>query len=282
MIIQEVRELQDVLSKYDYTAKLSRDRWAWEFSRRDPEFYETAQFYHQRRDVSCIQGPMKKVTCLKLRRPQLEAEASGLAFFPNPDLNALKADVFWSAYHYPREICVQVVPAAPGFIDQLLFGAVKHCHIVHFTGADGHEQFILRRPTCCVQIRAEGISLLSTQPHRMRIVIDDHENLDEMLAILKSAQRLMSGEDDPVPPFTVRSGDLRNALICLDAKEAGLSFWEMAEIIHGPDHVQSNKVRGSRALKDSMRRSLRLGQQLRDGDFRKLLVPKSQWQKQAA
>jgi len=161
MKISELRELQDVLPKYDYTAKLSRDRWAWEFYRRDPEFYETAQFYHQRDDVSRKQGPMKKVTCLKLRRPQLEAEALGLSFFPNPDSNALKADVFWSAYQFPRDICVEVVPARPGHVDRLLFAALEHCHIVHFTGADNHEQFILRRPDGAFQIMAEGMSLLS-------------------------------------------------------------------------------------------------------------------------
>lgn len=274
MKISEVRELQDILPKYDYTAKLSRDRWAWEFYRRDPEFYEIAQYYHQRDFISSIQGA-RRLTLLKLRRPQPEAEACGLAFFPNPDASALRANVFWSANSYPRDICVQVVPTAPGVVDELLIQAMKHCEIIHFTGVDGAEQFLLRRDTCTVQISSEGMSLLSHEPHRMRIVLDGHEDMDEKLAILKSAQRLMAGEEDPVPPFTEKSVDFRNALICIDAKVAGLSFWEMAEIIYGADHVRSNKSRGSRSLKDAMRRSLKLGEELRDGGFRRLLVLKS-------
>ncbi len=281
MKVSQIRELQDILPKYDYTAKLSRDRWAWEFYRRDSEFYEIAQYYHQRDFVSSIQGA-RRPTLLKLRRPQPEAEACGLAFFPNPDASALRANVFWSANTYPRDICVQVVPTAPGVVDDLLIQAMKHCEIVHFTDVDSAEQFLIRRDNCTVQVGTEGMSLLSHEPHRMRIVLDGHEDMDEKLAMLKSMQRLLTGKADMVPPFTERSGDLRNALICLDAKVAGLSFWEMAEIIYGADHVRSNKGRGSRALKDAMRRSLKLGEDLRDGGFRRLLMSRSQEQRKAA
>lgn len=274
MKIREISELQDILPKYDYTAKLSRDRWAWEFYRRDPEFYEIAQFYNNKDYISHIQGG-RRLSLLKLRRPQPEAEACGLAFFPNPDATALKANVFWSHHKYPRDICVEVVPTAPGMIDPILVQAMKHCEIVHFTGSDRSEQFLLRRETCTVQIRAEGMSLLSHEPHRMRIVIDSHEDLDEKMAILKSAQRLMAGEEDPLPPFNTKSVDLRNALICLDAKEAGLSYWEMAEIIYGADHVKTLQDRGSRALKDAMRRSLQRGQELRDGGYESLLASRT-------
>ena len=281
MKISELRELRDILPKYDYTARLNRDRWAWEFYRRDPQFYEIAQFYHNKDYISHIRGG-RRLSLLKLRRPQPEAEACGLAFFPNPDATALRANVFWSAHAYPRDLCVQVVPTAPGVVDELLVHAIRHCEIIHFTGVDRSEQFLLRRNTCTIQIRSEGMSLLSHEPHRMRIVIDGHEDMDEMLAVLKSAQRLMAGREEPVPTFNSRSFELRNALICLDAKEAGLSYWEMAEIIHGSDHVKSLQERGSRALKDAMRRSLRRGRELRDGGFVELLASHAQPLKNAA
>ncbi len=85
MKIHENRDLGDVVRKYDYTAKLGRDRWAWEFLRRSVEFRNIARAYSSEDHVSRRPGPFPGVTLLKLRRPQPEAEAWGLAFFPNPD-----------------------------------------------------------------------------------------------------------------------------------------------------------------------------------------------------
>jgi hypothetical protein len=46
----------------------------------------------------------------------------------------------------------------------------------------------------------------------------------------------------------------------------------MAEVIHGREHVDTIRSRGSRALKDTMRRNLRRGEALRDGGYRDMLL----------
>lgn len=73
MKIRECRELSDVLSNYDYTSKLGRDRWAWEFYRRDPEFRDIAHHYNAGDHVSRKAAPCRGVTLLKLRSAQSEA-----------------------------------------------------------------------------------------------------------------------------------------------------------------------------------------------------------------
>lgn len=272
MKIHENSDLGDVVRKYDYTAKLGRDRWAWEFLRRGVEFRDIARLHSSDDHVSRRPGPCPSVTLLKLRRPQPEAEAWGLAFFPDPDLDALQADVFWSAARYPRDVCVYVVHAAPPVIDEYLMLALQRCQITHLTGFDGNEQFILRGAGCAQQIRAEGVSLLAAEPHKMLVTIAGDECPDAKLATLKRARRVY-GDHETGPPRWSRQGrEFRDALVSLDCRAAGLSYWEMAEIIHGREHVDTIRSRGSRALKDAMRRNLQRGEALRDGGFRDLLT----------
>lgn len=282
MQIRELRELSDILPSYDYTSKLSRDRWAWEFCRREPELRDMAHFYSARGHVRSQAAPCPNVTLLKLHYPQPEADACGLCFFPNPDLDAIAADVFWSAERYPREVCVHVVGTDPGVVDEYLALALQRCQITHLTCSDATEQFILRGAGRALQVRAEGLSLLSDQPHKMVLTIEGDECFDSKVETLKKAHGVYGSHDDGPPQWSRGNRDLRDALICLDAREAGLSYWEMAEIICGRSHVQAIRGRGSRALKDAMRRNLRRGLALRDGGFRDLLLPKTRGVHRAA
>ena len=272
MKLHQTRDLGDVVRKYDYTAKLGRDRWAWEFLRRGTEVRNIARRYSSDEQVSRRPGHCPSVTLLKLRRPQPEAEAWGLAFFPGPDLDALAADVFWSAVRYPRDVYVHVVHAAPDYVDEYLLLALQRCQITHLTGCDGREQFILRGAGCAQQVRAGGLSLLCAEPHRMLLTIEGDECLDAKLATLKKARRVYGDHVTGPPRWTRQARELRDALVSLDCKAAGLSYWETAEVIHGREHVDTIRSRGSRALKDAMRRNLRRGEALRDGGYRDMLL----------
>lgn len=265
-------DLQTVLQSYQYTVGLNRDRWAWEFLRRDPNFQDIAYFYANKDDISRRTTHHRNVETIKLRRARPEAEKLGLSFFPNPDHNALKADIFWSEYRYPRPICVQVARAMPGDVDECFTPALARCQVTHFTGIDNREQFILRSTSCAIQIRSEGVSLLSEEPNKMRIMVDWNDNLKEKVRQINQAKNVYEAIEPDELKWSRRALQLRNALICLDAKTAGLSYWEMADIIYGKDHTELDKARGSRSLKDAMRRSLQLGQQLQDGGYQELLV----------
>ena len=62
MKIHGNRDLGEVVRKYDYTAKLGRDRWAWEFLRRDAGFRDIARRHSSDDHVSRRPGPFPGVT----------------------------------------------------------------------------------------------------------------------------------------------------------------------------------------------------------------------------
>jgi Uncharacterized conserved protein (DUF2285) len=65
---------------------------------------------------------------------------------------------------------------------------------------------------------------------------------------------------------------LRDALICLDAKQAGASYREMAIIIYGRRRTRAAWDGPSRSIKDRIRYALARGLHLRDGGYRSLLT----------
>lgn len=188
MRIYESRQLCDVVQKYDYTSRLGRDRWAWEFCRRDPELREKSRFSGSGDHVAGRPTACPGVTFLKLRCPQPEAEVYGLCFFPDTDAGGVAADVFWSAQQYPRDISVHVVEAGEADVDEYQMLALQRCGITHLTCYDGSEQVILRGAGCAVQVMVKGMSLLSSQPHKMVLTIEGDECIDAKTDVLKKAQ----------------------------------------------------------------------------------------------
>jgi hypothetical protein len=64
---------------------------------------------------------------------------------------------------------------------------------------------------------------------------------------------------------------LRDALVALDARSAGASHREAAEVIFGVKRVREDWSSQGGWLKERMRRALAKGEELRDGGYRKLL-----------
>ena len=157
--------LAEYLPKYDYMVNLTRRGWAYEHLRRHVVFQEAA--YRRQEDVVSLIEYAPRLTLLKLRSPQLEAEAWGLIFFPNPDHTALRADLFWSDETFPNPIRVMVTPKAPGDRDELFERSVKACDIRHLTDCNGHEHLLVKGEGLAVQVRCLGASLLSASPMRM-------------------------------------------------------------------------------------------------------------------
>lgn len=263
---------QDIVKKhYDYLWKLSRSRWAWEVLRRNAEY---------RRDAADrpegeleIRGACRGITLIRPRIDQAIAERWGLAFMPDPDLNALEAELFWSDRIYPRKLTVQVSPRQPGEVCEFFERTTAVCRITHFTDRVGREQFVLKTDSCAVQVRCEGLSLVSGAPVRMSVMFSQLEQLDHKLKLLERALGLY-GEPAPVekPVWRRDSLALRNAIIALDCIEAGLSQYECARIIYGVEHAEADWKAPGGALKSEMKRAFRKGVYLRDGGYRDLLA----------
>jgi hypothetical protein len=71
-------------ASYDYLAQLPRDRWAWEFARRNEGLRADAA-HRRASDVSEKRAPCADIRILRSRVPQKLAERWGLVFMPDPE-----------------------------------------------------------------------------------------------------------------------------------------------------------------------------------------------------
>ena len=60
---------EGVLARYDYLSRLSPDRWAWEYARRNPDLRRDAEARSDD-DVSEMKAPCADIRLLKPRNPQ--------------------------------------------------------------------------------------------------------------------------------------------------------------------------------------------------------------------
>ena len=68
---------EGVLARYDYLSRLSPDRWAWEYARRNPDLRRDAEARSDD-DVSEMKAPCADIRLLKPRNPQRLAHRWGL------------------------------------------------------------------------------------------------------------------------------------------------------------------------------------------------------------
>jgi len=267
MLVRAIETLSDLLIRYDYTAGLSRANWAWEFARRNPDLRDDA--------FAGLSRTQPRTAChgirlIRLPEPDLTAEAWGLLRFPNPDRPAFSIDLFWSCQAYPRMLGVHVRDRIPGETDGIFEKGMRLCKITHLTDAFGREHLCVRGASRAVQLRCSGKSLLGTQPMKMEFCMTGPESPDRFVQTLKRAHFVFQSPRR-TPAWSGRALRYRNALIALDAHEAGMSYRDMATIFHGEQGGSSDWTGAFHAKKSSMARLLAKGQRLRDGGYRDLL-----------
>tara|TARA_R110001606_G_scaffold47570_1_gene121224 strand:+ start:52440 stop:53279 length:840 start_codon:yes stop_codon:yes gene_type:complete len=255
---------------YAYTWKLSRSRWAWEFLRRNPRFLEDAS-RHDPEEVS-YRPACRSITLVRPRCDQAEAERWGLAFFPDVRANGFEADVFWSGALYPRTVSVHVGPRGEHELCEIYEETTRLCNIVHLTDRVGREHLLLKGDGCVVQVRCEGLSLLCPEPVRMQIVLDGVSDLDAKMKILAKAREIYKHRQEAsAPVWTRHRRALCHALIALDCHMAGLSHYETACVIYGPDRAAHAWGEPGGAMKGEMKRALKKGLHYKRGGYTELL-----------
>lgn len=192
---------------------------------------------------------------------------NGAVPFVDPALAAPDAPIWWTAHAGGDALdarsyrCQQAHKA-----DLVLSRARSVSHVV--IGPDGVEN-VLVRTTC----NALTLRLVGARAHRHPV------NLTYLVAAksAKSDARLLRVAHDlllnpeRVTVRTRRRLMLRNALIALDGKSAGATYFEIAVVIFGPVRARQAWRSTSRSLKDQIRRAWRLGKRLRNGAYRELL-----------
>tara|TARA_R110002110_G_scaffold68080_4_gene184717 strand:- start:15787 stop:16629 length:843 start_codon:yes stop_codon:yes gene_type:complete len=272
MECRDINDLGGYGARYDYTAYLSRRDWAYEHIRRIPAFEATAWRACNTGLVS--QPACHQITLLKMQRPEPEAEAWGLKFFPNPSVAAPKAHVFWTDDAHGEKVHLKVSERMPGEVDRIFEQTVVKCQILHLTDWEGFEHLVIQGKGCSIQARCTGLSLTSTDPVKMSFDVDAVDDIGKFTRILEQSKRVYGDQITSPPIFTRKAKLMRNGLIALDGNRAGLSDRQIAWIIEGRDQVESGVAKGDRSLIKRVKTYRDNADALCNGGFRALLVPR--------
>lgn len=258
-------EFSEYLKKYAYTIGLRRRDWAWEFLRRNPKFLvEAYEYFHAvQRSTSCIAD--SKVLHLYERCPF--AETWGLMFFPNPDQAAPRADVYWLSEWDPAIVSMKVSARNSGEVDEMK-AVIDGCQIDVLRDPDGTEHLLTRGAYSSAQSICSGMSLLhARQPVRVDLDTRGPGRMHQAYDAYKLAEEILH----PGPfKWTEKTTRLRNALVCMDVKAAGLPLRHAAEIIYGQERVDSDWSK-QKSMRDLMSSYLGTGERLANGGYRKFL-----------
>lgn len=259
------------LDHYNYAWAMARNRWAWDFLRRNTEFQDMAA---KQTDPPVFRRPVcNGTTVIRAEGNHDVAKQWGLIFVPDLSKNGYEADAFWDTAIFKRTVNVLITPRAEHEADEIVAQSVRYGRVMHLTDTNGNEHLLIRGNGRSVQVKCSGLSMLSLEPVRVRMTIDTISNFDEAIDVIERNKGLFS--DDFIadePQWTRASLLLRNALISFDCHAAGLSYFETARIIYGDAQATRAWESESRAMKDEMRRALKRGTNLVDGGYKDLLV----------
>ena len=255
-----------VLKHYDYLWRLSADRWAWEYLRRNDDFLEDAESWSPD-DVSEAEA-CSNTRIIKPRVQQRLAHRWGLAMMPDPRASAVDADVVWQREVFPDQFEVHVSPRAPDEVCDIFERTVPICKVTLFTDRQGREFLLLRGNGCVVQVRCSGLSLLSLEPVRMKLQLSDVDAYERQLKAYKEALAIYGPAPDTQEPlWTKRTQMLRDGLVALDCQALGFSRKEIACVLYGAEAVEDGWSAGTSNMKDSLRYLIRKAEGLRDGGY---------------
>ena len=246
METQSLNDLTQYSQKYAYTAYLSRRDWAYEYLRRVPAFEQAAWNGLSTSPIGRI--ACHDITVMRMRSRQPAAEAWGLKFFPNPEIPAPKAHVFWTEKAHPDILDVNVSPRAPNEKHPLFDETIRKCRMAHLTDENGQEHLIVYGRGCSVQVRANGHTLVTTKPVKTSFSVSTLSGFEEYVEILRRSKNVYGDHITDPAQFSRKALLLRNGLITLDGQRAGLSDRQIAWIINGMQTVEEAVAQGDRSL----------------------------------
>ena len=256
-----------VLKHYDYLWKLSPDRWAWEYLRRNTNFRADAAS-RKDEDVSERMAPCAPIRLLRSRVPQTFAHRWGLIIMPDPDLNGFDADVFWSRPVHPDQVEVHCSPMAETDTCSIFARTIPHCKATHLTDGQGREFLLLRGNGCVVQVRCTGLSLLGLEKVRLKMTISDMDAYERRLKVQKEAMEIYTASPEKETPlWSKRTQILRDGLIALDCLELGMSRREIANVLYGKAAVDTEWPEGCGTMRDAIKYLVNKAESLRDGGY---------------
>jgi len=251
---------------YDYTARLSRREWAWEFLRRNPHFCEAWRTHQLEYGIVGYDGGTTMLVS-QFETPRLADW--GLLYCSAPDQDARMAVVFWLPDLCSSVLRMTALPLSARIDATPFLLRDISCASVLLDIPSRPQNLLFIEEGRGLQLVIEGEDVMRP----VRLLTDGAPDADRASGQLRALHcfnelrltgRLCSSsvQRDPLSPR------LRHVLRILDADLAGASRDEIGEVLVAEGHV----VNGGRALRDYIRRALRRGQELMRKSYRNLLA----------
>lgn len=254
------------LDDYAYTEVLDGPGWAWEFLRRNERFLRDCRLLNAGLpvEVNHVSGAIY----LRPRRRFLRAAAWGLMLFPDPAKSSASTPVFWHPDILTYHVNGTMSPANDN-TDETLSLQDFACQRLVLVN-DRTEHVIVRNAQESARLSLAGQSILLGKC-KYAFQVEGLTRLENVTETLRALTKLRKVSASTKPQHSQFETHLRNYVIALDGHLAGRSYRDIAEVIYGPDRVKSVWTNDTRHLKEGMRRAVRRGIQLMDGEYRILL-----------
>jgi hypothetical protein len=254
------------LEDYAYTRDLDMPGWAWEFLRRNQRFQ--ADFQRLQTAIPLSVPHSSGVMIMRSDRRYKRAERWGLLTFADPRKTALETDIFWKPEELSEHVGVTLSTAeTPGRKAMALEDLGGQASVF----SQGNlEHVIVRHGQECARLTAHGLSILHGK-RAFTFEIEGFEKVNSSVQAIQTLQRI-SRKSEPKPiEDSARDAKWRDYLVGLDGHLANRTYRDIAEVLHGPDHVKSVWTNETRHLKDRIRRAVERGIELMKGGYRRLL-----------
>jgi hypothetical protein len=252
---------------YAYLLNLCPSDLAWEFLRRNPSYQRD---YHLTRRGP--DGPHRLARgrfLVRLRRYPPQCDRWSLCPLVDPKCPAPFAPLCWNtAASAPllEARAERASPPAPSVLSIEGCGAATHIVL----GPAGEEYIVFRDGERAATLRLEG-ARAGIGPVSVRFLIDGLPDPRQLADRFRRLRALITSSRPTARPSRLRLF-LRDALLALDARQIGMSHREIAALLDGGEASSDRGFHAKEFLRARVRHALFRGQQLRDGDYRKLLA----------
>lgn len=192
---------------------------------------------------------------------------NGAVPFVDPVLAAPDAPVWWTTGAGGDALNARSYPCRQDHMADLALSRARSIrHVV--LGPNGVENVLVRTSCSALTLRLCGARAYRN-PVGLTFLVPAKSAISQA-QLLRKAQEMICTLGRVVVR-TRRQMMMRNALIALDGKSAGATYFEIAVVIYGCTRARQAWRSASRSLKDHVRRAWQLGKRLRDGAYRELL-----------
>jgi hypothetical protein len=220
------------LEDYAYTRRLALTGWAWEFLRRDKNYWRDYRTNRAGHPVPIQHN--RGAVVLRLRRRVVAAEEWGLHCFADPQKPAHEAYVFWLADQMKSSVSCTLRVANDNKVEALNLASFAGQRRVLVTPDNEHSI------VTCNRISAGMITKNSTFLIGKSVVtfeICGFENLSNTVGAVNCLRRLRSNSEKYDCPHSQFRPKYFDYLVALDGHLAGRSYRDIAEVLYGPDCI---------------------------------------------